>query len=142
MWLWVNGGDAQCQSNTGHESRNSSRDISSPPRSARTFPWNTKAITEYLPYEHALGTIVDTSFTGYTHEGRAGRAPSEIGVGRAGGRSLVRHLVKVAEERVAEVGRHGAQREPSRLRRVAAQVERVDVVVAAGERADGNRLGT
>ena len=52
------------------------------------------------------------------------------------------HLVKVAEERVAEVGRHGAQREPSRLCRVAAQVERVDVVVAAGERADGNRLGT
>jgi hypothetical protein len=57
-------------------------------------------------------------------------------------RSLVRHLVKVAEERIAEVDRHGAQREPSRLRRVAAQVERVDVVVAAGERADGNRLGT
>ena len=61
-------------------------------------------------------------------------------LGRA--RSLVRHLVKVAEERVAKVDRHGAQREPSRLRRVAAQVERVDVVVAAGERADGNRLGT
>ena len=54
----------------------------------------------------------------------------------------MRHLVKVAEERVAEVGRHGAQREPSRLCRVAAQVQRVDVVVAAGERADGNRLGT
>ena len=128
------------RSNTGHESRNSSRDISSPPRSARTFPWNTKAIyTEYLPYEHALGTIVDTSFTGYTR-GTSGAAP--LRVGRAGARSLVRHLVKVAEERVAEVGRHGAQREPSRLCRVAAQVERVDVVVAAGERADGNRLGT
>ena len=63
------------RSNTGHESRNSSRDISSPPRSARTFPWNTKAIyTEYLPYEHALGTIVDTSFTGYTR-GTSGAAP-------------------------------------------------------------------
>ena len=79
---------------------------------------------------------------GYTRGTSGAPPPSEIGVGRAGGRSLVCHLVKVAEERVAEVGRHGAQREPSRLRRVAAQVERVDVVVAAGERADGNRLGT
>ena len=107
------------------------------------FRGTLRRSTEYLPYEHALGTMVDTSFTVRAiHEGRAGRPPSEIGVGRAGGRSLVRHLVKVAEERVAEVGRHGAQREPSRLCRVAAQVERVDVVVAAGERADGNRLGT
>ena len=79
----------------------------------------------------------------YTRDERGawrGRPPSKSG--RAGARSLVRDLVKVAEERVAEVGRHGAQREPSRLCRVAAQVERVDVVVAAGERADGNRLGT
>ena len=98
-----------------------------------------KGIYRLTPYEHALGTSLALRVI---HEGRAGRPPSEIGVGRAGGRSLVRHLVKVAEERVAEVGRHGAQREPSRLCRVAAQVERVDVVVAAGERADGNRLGT
>ena len=48
----------------------SSRDISSPPRSARTVE-HWKGIYRLTPYEHALGT---SSFTGYTR-GTSGAAP-------------------------------------------------------------------